>query len=789
MDKYTIAPPAGSTNNSIGAVDRPWHEGHFDALKLGGGDLGTYLAESTGFGIISGCEPTISGLTVSVASGVVHLPDGTRKEISTSTVTLDAADASNPRIDLVYIDSTGVISKVTGATATETAYNRTYTVTTNFVANDTVTISDVTVTATASSQNGLEFTVGDSIADSARNLITTLNNNDTFISKFIAASNGATITVFEKNAGGNNQPGSMTVTGTGAITTNSVSSNSQPVMATPTTPDNCIAVAKVIVTVNATKGKLLDNRDWVKKGQVEFLYPQNISYTAHGDCQVIKTAHKVMMIDSGAVTNDTPPYLISYLVSHGINKVDVVLVTHYHGDHYLNIQTLLNQNTVDFSDTTWLLPPDIPNTSGDGGVSYSTVAGWIGSDDKIIVTDSAFDFCLEPDVNVKLFNCSAFDRLYYQAMGLNTLNAYSTFTTVYHNNVKAFYTGDGLGAETRNYILGQTEKVSLYKIAHHGHGDYTNVPPYDKRFLFNLNPDVALFNSAAGQWKWADNSGELSYIASIGTNTGWLALASAEFVSDGDCLLNISNNMSWKIVQDTIETRDIYVDASSTSAHPNGTKENPFPTITQALARVKDTKETNIYLANGTYALTQRNKFNVAYRFDTITLSSVYIGNGRADFIGNTVNITGTMTTSNALVNSTNTNFVFNISASGSINIVNSQLYIDNVTEENTTTDTSSYTGIIINHSSVRISNLVSSKVYNLFGLQAGSTAYIGTVKGTLIGQIFADASADNHATGWAQINWVDTANSTYVYSINTALCKNMVDRGQLIYYTPPAFT
>ncbi|WP_303841273.1 hypothetical protein [Selenomonas ruminantium] len=117
MDKYTIAPPAGSSNNSVGAEDRPWHEGHFDSVKLNGGDLGEYLAESTGYGIVSGCEPTISGLTVTVGAGVVHLADGTRKEIASTNITLDAADSTNPRIDLVYIDSTGTVAKVTGTAA------------------------------------------------------------------------------------------------------------------------------------------------------------------------------------------------------------------------------------------------------------------------------------------------------------------------------------------------------------------------------------------------------------------------------------------------------------------------------------------------------------------------------------------------------------------------------------------------------------------------------------------------------------------------------------------------
>lgn len=75
------------------------------------------LAESTGYGIVSGCEPTISGLTVTVGAGIVHLAGGTRKEIAQTNITLDNADPTNPRIDLVYINADGEVAKVTGTAA------------------------------------------------------------------------------------------------------------------------------------------------------------------------------------------------------------------------------------------------------------------------------------------------------------------------------------------------------------------------------------------------------------------------------------------------------------------------------------------------------------------------------------------------------------------------------------------------------------------------------------------------------------------------------------------------
>lgn len=86
MEKYIIAPPAGSQTNAIGAKDRPWEEVH--AKRYPG--LNEYLAESTGYGIVSGCVPSINGLTVTVSAGVIHTADGRRVEVPEQSITLDA---------------------------------------------------------------------------------------------------------------------------------------------------------------------------------------------------------------------------------------------------------------------------------------------------------------------------------------------------------------------------------------------------------------------------------------------------------------------------------------------------------------------------------------------------------------------------------------------------------------------------------------------------------------------------------------------------------------------------
>lgn len=235
MEKYIIAPPAGSQTNAIGAKDRPWEKVH--AKRYPG--LNEYLAESTGYGIVSGCEPSISGLTVTVGAGVVHLADGTRKEIEQTSITLDAADLTNPRIDLVYVDSTGAVAKITG-------------------------------TASAS-----------------------------------------------------------------------------PIV--PDVPSGGISVCNVTIAANAANGFEWDIRRWNMSGNVEFLFPRTESDEHHGDCELIKTTHKTMMIDAGNV--DDANVILEYCIENGIKQIDIFLLTHYHGDHYANIQQFINQSNVDFSKT------------------------------------------------------------------------------------------------------------------------------------------------------------------------------------------------------------------------------------------------------------------------------------------------------------------------------------------------------------------------------------------------------------------------------------------------------
>lgn len=242
MEKYIIAPPAGSQTNALGAKNRPWEEVH--AKRYPG--INEYLTESTGYGIVSGCEPSINGLTVTVSAGVIHTADGRRIEVPEQSITLDAADATKPRTDVVYLDKNGKIAKLTGELGTPAvAGSNTYTISTNFVAGDTVTFGGVVFTCTASTQDATNFALGADTATSATNLATAINANSSINNIYTASASGSVITVTEKNAGVGSTPYYMSVTGTGKITAGTATVSTDIKTSVPATPTASFSIAEI----------------------------------------------------------------------------------------------------------------------------------------------------------------------------------------------------------------------------------------------------------------------------------------------------------------------------------------------------------------------------------------------------------------------------------------------------------------------------------------------------------------------------------------------------------------
>ncbi len=90
-------------------IVRNWHSIH------------QYLVEATGYGIVSGLQVKAQdtpNMTVSIEGGTVHMKNGTRIVIAAiAALTIAAADATNPRIDSIYVDGTGNVAYAQGTPA------------------------------------------------------------------------------------------------------------------------------------------------------------------------------------------------------------------------------------------------------------------------------------------------------------------------------------------------------------------------------------------------------------------------------------------------------------------------------------------------------------------------------------------------------------------------------------------------------------------------------------------------------------------------------------------------
>jgi len=85
-------------------------------------ELLTQIKEKTSYGVVSGLTVTaqdVPDMSVNVSSGVIYMQDGERFEVEADTMNVVEADADNPRIDIIYISGTGLVSYYPGTAAAE----------------------------------------------------------------------------------------------------------------------------------------------------------------------------------------------------------------------------------------------------------------------------------------------------------------------------------------------------------------------------------------------------------------------------------------------------------------------------------------------------------------------------------------------------------------------------------------------------------------------------------------------------------------------------------------------
>ena len=83
-------------------------------------ELLTQIKEKTSYGVVSGLNVTaqdVPDMTVNVAEGTIYMQNGDRFEVDTDVITVDTADTTNARKDIIYVNSTGEITYLAGTAA------------------------------------------------------------------------------------------------------------------------------------------------------------------------------------------------------------------------------------------------------------------------------------------------------------------------------------------------------------------------------------------------------------------------------------------------------------------------------------------------------------------------------------------------------------------------------------------------------------------------------------------------------------------------------------------------
>ena len=80
-------------------------------------ELLTQIKEKTDYGVYLGLTVTaqdVPDMTVNVAEGTIYMQSGDRFEVDTDVITVDTADTTNARKDIIYVNSTGEITYLAG---------------------------------------------------------------------------------------------------------------------------------------------------------------------------------------------------------------------------------------------------------------------------------------------------------------------------------------------------------------------------------------------------------------------------------------------------------------------------------------------------------------------------------------------------------------------------------------------------------------------------------------------------------------------------------------------------
>lgn len=356
----------------------------------------------------------------------------------------------------------------------------------------------------------------------------------------------------------------------------------------------------------------------------------------NSDCTVISTSvGKNIMFDTGHPTYWNT--IAQTLRNNDITKIDVLIISHYHADHYANIENLIAEGFVT-GDTVVYLPKIGYLHSSQLTQETDVISRLAAINATYSKPDSGFIASVD-NVNIQFYNCNQDDMTYYDTDTPGDENNYSMCCNVTcgNNFVLGIYGDIGMKAQQRIYDQGWFIKNDIAKITHHANDETA----YNNYYL-TIMPEIGIAMQTAQLLGERQNTGyAYNVIPSYGgkmysTGNGPIY---AVFGEDGYYLEPNSENLSGG----TTRSVTLYIDASYEGIS-NGSINKPYPTILQAVAAARKYHGLNVNIEPvNSYTSDEDLLIRDAYNmlaFKNITVNSITMYPGSIITFGNNVILT-----------------------------------------------------------------------------------------------------------------------------------------------------
>lgn len=319
-----------------------------------------------------------------------------------------------------------------------------------------------------------------------------------------------------------------------------------------------------------------------------------------GDCTILKSKTKTMMIDTfTGIIPETYQAIVAALEAQHIEKLDYLLITHYHGDHTGNIQNLINGGYL--AGATVYLPrkcsryPEY-NQAADDFADALTAAG------ATVITVNNQTIMLD-GVKVELFNGSAEDYAYYDSYEEDasytdvqiSYNDYSVYANVTLGNTKMLFTGDA--DRVANEYVQDKYLLSNYDLLKDGHHGFIR---FDAAYAKKVNPKYVVVPASKGMV----NLNLARWATAV---SHWAVTNSKVYVQgyqkEPIVIKATTNGLNVDTESYSVEefaggagVAQYYVDSTTTNELRTGSREYPFKTLSEASMLMPKTSSNSIRL-------------------------------------------------------------------------------------------------------------------------------------------------------------------------------------------------